>query len=43
MRLALPDANPGLYLPLSLALTFPMNLIVGIPIYHLYIRLVMSP
>ena len=42
MRLALPDANPGLYLPLSLALTFPMNLIVGIPIYHLYIRSVMS-
>jgi hypothetical protein len=33
MRLALPDANPGLYLTASLALTFPFNLIVGIPLY----------
>ncbi|HEY5646121.1 MAG TPA: sodium-dependent bicarbonate transport family permease, partial [Pseudomonadales bacterium] len=38
MRLALPEANPGMYLPMSLAVTFPLNLIVGIPGYHLLIR-----
>ncbi len=34
MRLSLPEANPGLYLSLSLAVTFPFNIIVGIPLYH---------
>lgn len=34
MRLSLPQANPAIYVPLSLAVTFPFNLIVGIPIYH---------
>lgn len=33
IRMALPEANPGLYLTASLALTFPFNLIVGIPLY----------
>lgn len=33
MRLALPAANPAIALTLSLGLTFPFNLIVGIPIY----------
>lgn len=33
VRMALPEANPGLYLTASLALTFPFNLIVGIPLY----------
>ena len=33
MRLALPEANPGIALTLSLALTFPFNLLVGIPLY----------
>ena len=33
MRLALPEARPAIYLTLSLGVTFPMNLIVGIPIY----------
>lgn len=33
MRLALPKANPALSLTLSLGLTFPFNLTVGIPIY----------
>lgn len=41
MRLAVPEANPGLYLPMALAVTFPMNLIIGIPLYHLFIRTVM--
>jgi hypothetical protein len=33
MRVALPQANPALSLTLSLAVTFPFNLIVGIPLY----------
>jgi hypothetical protein len=34
MRLALPEANPSVYLPMSLAITFPFNLLIGIPVYH---------
>jgi hypothetical protein len=33
MRIALPEADPGVYLTLSLAITFPFNLVVGIPLY----------
>lgn len=33
MRLALPQADSGLYLTLSLAVTFPFNIVVGIPLY----------
>ncbi len=33
MRLALPEAQPSIYLTLSLAVTFPFNLTVGIPLY----------
>ncbi|MEQ9448564.1 MAG: sodium-dependent bicarbonate transport family permease [Rhodospirillaceae bacterium] len=33
MRLALPQANPGLYLCMSLAITFPFNVVLGIPYY----------
>ena len=32
VRLALPEASPGIYLTASLAITFPFNLIFGIPI-----------
>ena len=31
MRVALPDANPSVYLTLSLGVTFPFNLTIGIP------------
>jgi len=34
MRLALPEANPALYVTLSLGVTFPLNVIVGIPVYY---------
>ena len=34
MRLAVPEANPSLYLTLSLGITFPFNVVVGIPLYH---------
>ncbi len=33
MRLTLPEANPSLYVTAALALTFPFNIIVGIPLY----------
>lgn len=33
MRVALPDARPSVYLTLSLGVTFPFNLVVGIPVY----------
>jgi hypothetical protein len=33
VRLALPTANPGITLTTSLGITFPFNLILGIPIY----------
>jgi hypothetical protein len=34
MRMALPKADAGIYIPMSLAMTFPFNLVVGIPLYH---------
>lgn len=33
MRLAAPKANPSLYLPMALAITFPFNITLGMPIY----------
>jgi hypothetical protein len=33
MRMALPEANPAVYVTLSLAVTFPFNVVVGIPLY----------
>jgi hypothetical protein len=33
MRLALPEARPAIYLTLSLAITFPFNLTLGLPFY----------
>ncbi|MCG5057370.1 MAG: sodium-dependent bicarbonate transport family permease [Limnoraphis sp. WC205] len=33
MRMSVPEANPSLYISMALALTFPFNIIVGIPIY----------
>lgn len=34
MRVALPEADPSIYLTLSLGVTFPFNLAIGIPIYY---------
>jgi hypothetical protein len=34
MRLAVPEANPSFYLTLALGITFPFNVVVGIPLYH---------
>lgn len=34
MRIAVPQANPTLYLTASLGITFPFNIVLGIPIYY---------
>lgn len=34
VRIGIPEANPAYYLTASLALTFPFNLTLGIPLYH---------
>jgi hypothetical protein len=34
IRTAVPEANPALSLTASLAVTFPFNIIVGIPLYE---------
>jgi hypothetical protein len=34
MRLALPKADPALSIALSLAVTFPFNVLIGIPLYY---------
>lgn len=33
VRIAIPQANPSIYVPAALALTFPFNIIIGIPLY----------
>lgn len=38
MRTAVPEANPGLFELLSLSVTFPFNIAVGIPLYWLAIQ-----
>lgn len=40
MRLTLPEANPSLYVSMALALTFPFNIIVGIPLYLEMIKMI---
>ncbi|MFM8472536.1 MAG: sodium-dependent bicarbonate transport family permease, partial [Candidatus Kapaibacterium sp.] len=34
MRLAVPKADPGLYIPMALGVTFPVNITVGMPLYE---------
>ena len=41
MRLALPEAQPSIYVPMSLALTFPFNITLGIPFYYKIAELVL--
>jgi hypothetical protein len=37
MKLAAPRANPGLYVPMALAITFPFNISLGMPLYMMVI------
>ncbi|MDP2153217.1 MAG: sodium-dependent bicarbonate transport family permease [Methylotenera sp.] len=34
MRMAIPEANPSIYLTLALGITFPFNVVFGIPVYY---------
>ena len=37
MRLAAPKADPGLYIPMALGVTFPFNITIGMPLYFMII------
>ena len=37
MKIAAPKANPGLFLPMALAVTFPFNITFGMPLYFMLI------
>jgi hypothetical protein len=43
LRYALPEANPSLYFGLSLGVTFPLNILFGIPVYVHLAQLVLAP
>lgn len=34
MKITVPAANPGLYIPMAIAITFPINITIGIPLYY---------
>lgn len=38
MRLAAPKADPGLYVPMALGVTFPFNITVGMPLYFFIVN-----
>ena len=38
MRISVARANPGLYIPMALAVTFTVNITIGIPIYYQIIQ-----
>ncbi|MFN6014488.1 MAG: sodium-dependent bicarbonate transport family permease [Flavobacteriales bacterium] len=37
MKIAAPKANPAIFIPMALAVTFPVNLTIGMPLYFLII------
>jgi hypothetical protein len=43
MRLAAPKADPGLYIPMALGLTFPLNITLGMPLYLALVERTSSP
>lgn len=43
LSLALPEANPSIYVSMALALTFPFNVLVGIPLYMQLIQVLWRP
>jgi hypothetical protein len=38
MKITVPKANPGLFLPMALAITFPVNITVGMPLYFYIVQ-----
>ena len=39
MKNALPNANPGIYTSMALGITFPVNIVIGIPLYFAIIEM----
>jgi hypothetical protein len=39
MKISVPKANPGLFLPMALAVSFPINITLGMPIYFMIVQL----
>lgn len=42
VRVSLPEANPGYYITASLGITFPFNLILGIPLYYFLAQIIIT-
>ena len=38
MKITVPKANPGLFLPMALAVTFPVNITIGMPMYFYVVQ-----
>jgi hypothetical protein len=38
MKISVPKANPGLFLPMALTITFPVNITIGMPLYLLLVE-----
>lgn len=38
MRIAAPNADPGLYIPMALGVTFPFNITIGMPVYFFAVK-----
>lgn len=38
MKISVPKANPGLFVPMALAITFPVNITIGMPLYLLLVQ-----
>jgi len=39
MKVTVPNSNPGLYLPMALAITFPINITIGLPLYFFFVQM----
>ena len=39
MKISVPKANPGLFLPMALAVSFPINITLGMPIYFMIVQM----
>lgn len=39
MKDMIPEANPSIYLTVALSIVFPINIIVGIPLYYYFVTL----
>ena len=42
MRLALPQAKAAIYIPMSLGITFPFNIAIGIPMYYALAQIILT-